>query len=74
MSTKETPHMEDKLDIILAAIEKSRVYMESTISSLPQDFNVLRDKHGKLRDRVKNTEQALTDLEPSSAAATTYRT
>ena len=60
--------MEGKLDIVLAAIEKSRVSMESKISSLAHDFNIMLEEHRKLKDRVKNTENLLAELKPMTPA------
>ena len=61
------PPADDQLDIILAAIEQSRASMESTISSMAQDFNILCDEHGKLKDRVKDTEMDIAEVQPSLA-------
>ena len=67
----EAQSTEDKLDIVLAATERSSVSMQSKISSFAQDFNILQDDHRKLPDRVKDTEQALINIQPSITVNTT---
>ena len=39
--------------------------MVSKISFLAHDFNILREEHGKLSDRVKGTDAALGDIHPA---------
>ena len=65
------PPPEDKLDKILAAIESSRISMETKISSIAHDVNILREDHRKLTDRVKQTEQSITTLRPQVTDSTT---
>ena len=65
------PPPEDKLDRILAAIESSRISMETKISSIAHDVNILRDDHRKLTEKVKQTEQSITTLKPQVTDNTT---
>ena len=65
------PPPEDKLDRILAAIESSRISMESKISSVAHDVNILRDDHRKLTEKVKQTEQSISILRPEVTDNTT---
>ena len=42
--------------------------MESKISSLAHDFNIMHEEHGKLKERVKSTENLLAELKPVTTA------
>ena len=67
-SETSSPAVEAKLDTILAAIESSRISTETKIGELAQEFNILRDEHGKLKGRITDTERALAELQPQTTS------
>ncbi|KAJ1141796.1 hypothetical protein NDU88_008124 [Pleurodeles waltl] len=54
----------DKLDLVLAAIEHSRVIMEAWFGSLVAEISFLRDNHRKLADKVVESEKSIAALQP----------
>ncbi|KAJ1083248.1 hypothetical protein NDU88_003407 [Pleurodeles waltl] len=62
------PSVENKLDLVVAAIERSCVSMENRIISLAVDFNLPCHCHRKLADSVTGTECKVADLQPTLAA------
>ncbi|KAJ1180837.1 hypothetical protein NDU88_006052 [Pleurodeles waltl] len=54
----------DKLGKVLAAIEHSRVSMETRLGSLAIELSFLHADHRKLRDKVSDGEKTLAALQP----------
>ncbi|KAJ1168814.1 hypothetical protein NDU88_000727 [Pleurodeles waltl] len=52
---------------VLQAIMDTKTSLETRIDTVSQDLNILRVDHGKLSDKMKTTEAALSELAPTVA-------
>ncbi|KAJ1129924.1 hypothetical protein NDU88_008284 [Pleurodeles waltl] len=65
---------EDKLDILLVVIEKSRLSLENKIDVVAADLTLFHADHRKLSERVHKTEQSLAALQSQTHTVETQLT
>ncbi|KAJ1170869.1 hypothetical protein NDU88_002740 [Pleurodeles waltl] len=55
-------------EVILAAIQESKMAFENQIATLAGEVGLLREDHNKLKDRVKTTEEMMSEMTPQVKA------